>query len=397
MAKKLGEIIFSQGYLKIFGWCISPVAWCAIGFSFSIDGLKIYAFLFGFSWLALTAFLYIRGGENKDSTPLSESTFLEIEGKRNEDSSLILLSIFSAVAKIWQSNVEVSRKKTEDSINELSEKFALIYKNIELVLMEDHQASGLSPNKQMFDAVDQSKRSLNELKQIFIAMQDDRKDLLKKVQGLATHIDELFKMAADVGSIAAQTNLLALNAAIEAARAGDSGRGFAVVADAVRTLSNRSSETGKRMSSSVEQIGKSISGLISLSNEGIRSDADLIVKSDEKIQEILLKLHSSSENLILSSDNLKNSGRKIKNEISEVIVALQFQDRVSQILVSVRENIKELLEHTDEHLKDPVAKLQIDLNEWLEKLELKYATQEQRKIHQGETPVADDNQEVTFF
>jgi methyl-accepting chemotaxis protein len=378
-------------------------------------GLSVSSFLIGFAaqsveankfMLAVGAFLFVislflifdgsdaKNQKNQDlETEKHQQTQQQLGDQLHKSNSV--LHVFSNVAKLWDASIEVSRKKTEDSIKELGDKFSQIYTNIDAVVVK--KKDGQEPNQQMFQAVQQSQEKLTDLKEIFSVMQDGRRHLVQMVQGLATHMQELSGMANEVSSIAAQTNLLALNAAIEAARAGESGRGFAVVADAVRTLSTRSSDTGKKMSESVEVINRSIGELIKLSDDSIQKDSLLIEDSDQKIKNILSTLKESSEGLVASSEGIKQQGVMIQREVSEVIVALQFQDRVSQILMHVRENMSELVNKAESYLQAPEAESALELDHWLHKMEARYATQEQRDIHSGNRPVQDDNQEITFF
>lgn len=391
------------GWRKWFAFSCLFVSGSLIGFSVQPDGLNWYLTSTGGVLLGVCLFLSRSTGSETEVNfssshsyqNQSEPALLGLSEKLEKSESI--LTVLSGVSKLWDSNIEVSRKKTEDSIRELGEKFSLIYSNIDFMLTEKLNQDGSNPNQQMFSSVEQSKERLGEIRNIFHVMQEGRQQLVKMVQGLGQHIDELHGMTNEVSSIAAQTNLLALNAAIEAARAGESGRGFAVVADAVRTLSNRSSETGKRMSESVELINSSISNLIKVSDGSIKSDEALIDSSDLKIKDILQKLQVSSESLVSSSELIKSQSVGIRNEVSGVIVSLQFQDRVSQILNHVKENINELAGVADSYLRDPASQRMIELDSWLRKMESRYATQEQRNIHGGAKPVEDNNQEITFF
>lgn len=78
-------------------------------------------------------------------------------------------------------------------------------------------------------------------------------DSVSMIDEMATQMDGIFALLANIRGIADQTNLLALNAAIEAARAGDAGRGFAVVADEVRNLSRTSNSFNEQIRTNVER------------------------------------------------------------------------------------------------------------------------------------------------
>jgi methyl-accepting chemotaxis protein len=99
---------------------------------------------------------------------------------------------------------------------------------------------------------------------------------------------------------------------------------------------------------------------------------------------------------------LRNETSSIGAEISEVLVALQFQDRVSQILGHVAQDMGKLQERIATHDRARAAgesPVTVDAGAWLEELSHTYTVPEQHVVHGGGAPVsaAATETEITFF
>ena len=193
--------------------------------------------------------------------------------------------------------------------------------------------------------------------------------MLTNIRSLAKQTLELQSMASDVGSIAAQTNLLALNAAIEAARAGESGRGFAVVASEVRMLSQRSAETGKRIGERVGQIASVMNATLNTAEEATKQDKNSVSLSGELVEHVLGHVRKLGD----SADAMNQHGMVVRGEVEQLLIAMQFQDRVSQILEGAHNNMQ-LMEHSLHQLAEDGTP---DSQEWLQAFNQTSRMQEQ--------------------
>lgn len=227
--------------------------------------------------------------------------------------------------------------------------------------------------------------------------------MLAQIKDLERFTRELRDMAEGVASIAAQTNLLALNAAIEAARAGPAGRGFAVVAQEVRNLSSRSAETGRNISNRVGLISSAILAASQAAEQSSEQENRSMSSAEGMIDTVLADFRTMTDALVRSSDLLKQESIGIQGEVGQALVQLQFQDRVSQVMAHVRENM-ELLpallrenrgRYEAERVLEP-----LDPAPLLHELQKTYAMAEEHAVHGGSkhaTPAAAAADEITFF
>ncbi|AUZ49032.1 chemotaxis protein [Pseudomonas orientalis] len=301
---------------------------------------------------------------------------------------------------IWAKQVESSRHQTEEAIVSLANRFTGIATRLQDTVQASQQAAGELDGQSADGALEVLARSDSELSQVINSLkatQTSRDQTLAQVRSLTAYTKELRAMAADVAAIAAQTNLLALNAAIEAARAGEAGRGFAVVADAVRSLSNKSSETGQQMSAKVDIINNAITQLVQAASSSADQDSHSVAESENSIQRVLERFQNITGRLADSADLLKQESYGIRDEMTEVLVSLQFQDRVSQILSHVRDNMQALHDHLLQASQAPDQAVGVDARQWLARMEATYATDEQRRLHHGAAAAQQNSQDITFF
>jgi methyl-accepting chemotaxis protein len=295
------------------------------------------------------------------------------------------------VADVWTSHIDASRDQMETAVVALVERFSGIVTRLGQAL----DASGTARNgDNIVDAFAASEKELRSLLDMLAGAAASKRQMLQKIEGLEEITATLQKMAADVASIAWQTNLLALNAAIEAARAGEAGRGFAVVASEVRMLSNRSADAGKHIAEQVGRISAAIDVTCRAAEDSMRAETRAVQASEQMIGNVLGSLRGVTDALVASSDLLQHESAGIQAEVGDALVQLQFQDRVSQILSHVRDNIARLPSWLDEQQQGGG----LDARSLLAELESTYAMAEERTLHKSTAkPAPQLAEDITFF
>ena len=302
------------------------------------------------------------------------------------------------VLPVWSNQIEMARSHTETAITDLSMRFANLSQRLSAAVAASEGGDASSGQAALVALLRESQDELNSIIASLRAALEVKQSMLGEVQALARFTGDLQKMAQDVADIAGQTNLLALNAAIEAARAGEVGRGFAVVADEVRKLSNLSGETGKKISATVDTVNKAINSTLRISEQYAQQDAEMVKNSEQTIARVLAQFGDATSALSASTETLRQESQAIGGEIANVLVALQFQDRVSQVLMHVRNDLGKLEGHLREHGAGE-ERAPMDARVWLGELAQTYTMPEQHAVHGGGTAEISGNNDsdITFF
>jgi methyl-accepting chemotaxis protein len=306
-----------------------------------------------------------------------------------------------AVLPVWCRHIENSRTQMEDAVSDLASRFSNIVDKL------DNAVHVSSASKQggsaMTEVFAHSETQLGSVVTSMKSAMSSKQAMLAQIKDLERFTRELRGMAEGVASIAAQTNLLALNAAIEAARAGPAGAGFAVVAQEVRMLSMRSAETGKEISNRVGLISSAILAASQAAEQSSESEHRSMQSAEGMIVAVLAEFRQITDALVQSSELLKQESIGIQSEVGEALVQLQFQDRVSQVMSHVRENMESmpaLLRENRAHYDASGALEPLDPERLLRELQKTYAMAEEHAVHSGVkhlAPAATEADEITFF
>jgi len=308
------------------------------------------------------------------------------------------------VAPVWSAQIETSRSQMETAVAALSVRFGAIVEKLDHALASADPA-GASDNENAATLLAKSQSQLQGLVASLRDAMSGKAEMLRQVQDLQGFVAELQDMAEGVSRIAQQTNLLAINATIEAAHAGDRGRGFATVAQEVRALSKMSGETGRQIAEKIGAINAAIGSTRTAAEASSRRENQVMADSETRISEVLHDFQGLTSALADSAEQLRTESRGIQSEVHEALVQLQFQDRVSQILGHVSENIERMPVLVGDHYsacERDGQLLPLQSSHLLGELEATYAMADERAVHQrGATAPASaakaPHDEITFF
>jgi methyl-accepting chemotaxis protein len=125
-------------------------------------------------------------------------------------------------------------------------------------------------------------------------------------------------------------------------------------------LSQRSAETGKRIGERVGEIASIMHNTLKTAEESTQQDKNSVSLSGELVEHVLGHVRKLGD----SADAMNQHGMVVRGEVEQLLIAMQFQDRVSQILEGARNNMR----HMEQTLQQLSEEGLPSVQEWLHAL-----------------------------
>lgn len=378
----------NHAYASLFFWWPIILWAVAIVPLLIISDFNAGTTIFGGTF-ALFASVFIGWLLHRQHITTIDRLLLEQEKLLSSDSSF-----HAQIFPVWSRQINTSRVMADSAVNKITGLFSGIVSKLEAMLKISRsgahsEAGNAGYEKDFLDAVASSQSDIKSvLSDLKIALEtvNDSKDLL--LAEVTMYSAKMKEMADESNLVAFQSQIIALNAEIEAARAGVAGRAFAAVVAEMRQLARKSSETSKKMSFEVSAIDAAMTRYYAQDKEMTEKEAQYLTSAEAMFNDVMARFNKVTVELEESIATMGTSSQEIRDDISTALVQFQFQDRVSQILDHVAENIDELTEADAQNL---------DADAWLNEMKTKFSVDEEHGNLSGDQTASTQPSKLTFF
>jgi len=296
------------------------------------------------------------------------------------------------VLPVWRRQIESARNHSEESVGAILASFGSISERLDQAIqMTQGSQNGLS-HCSADELVQRNEAAVEQMLQPLRQAITARDQVYAKLDMISEAMGDLRQIALQIKQLARRTNMVALNASVEASRAGERGSGFAVVAQEVRQLATQSGDAANRMMSRTNTVDLELQALRNQAATHDSSDEALRDEAGANARAVISGLLQSLGDMDRSSRELQEAGAAVSAEFESVLMSFQTQDRLSQMLTCVTDDINRLTQWLEQG-GDLSA---TQAGEWLARLDESYTMEEQRSEHHGNTSIQRETA-VEFF
>lgn len=212
------------------------------------------------------------------------------------------------------------------------------------------------------------KFALSELENSIVAIEASIKKMNQEIENNNKKFEDIIIVINDINNktkiindIVFQTKLLSFNASVEAARAGEHGKGFAVVAEEVGKLADMSGNASKEInelilksSERITNIVKESKSIIELLNKETKEKVDHGQETSQEFSIIFDNIYANIEKMSSAINDMTLASKEQGEGISQINIALSQLSDTGNIAMNSTETIKAKMEevHRDTETLD---------------------------------------------
>ncbi|WP_240475691.1 chemotaxis protein [Herbaspirillum rhizosphaerae] len=309
----------------------------------------------------------------KDASAASVSSIAPTSTAPKSDAAVraVPSELVQGVVPAWRNNVQLARSQTQEAIDRLTQRFVGIHRRLGGAVS---LAEG-GKNGDVLQVIQNAATQLGGIAEALEQVLSTRDALLRKLETLGQHNEDIRQLAQEVEQIAGRTGVTDLFSDEQS----------------WTELAARSADTGRQIIGKTKSVQQQIQTALASANQ-LDSDASRMMDDSRiVIDSVIADFRQSALKLSGTVGQLEEENREVDQEVCDILVNLQFQDRISQILDHVQLDMSKLVGLVEQAQPLP------DRAAWLADLEKTYTTQEQRQIHAGQQADKSMQSQVDFF
>ena len=256
-----------------------------------------------------------------------------------------LTELAEGIAGYWphlpvlESQIRESMQQVESAVTQVCGGFEDMAKRARESVSTAEHMLGSDRRSGVEKLLEASRHTLRELQSQIARGREVSAQAIERMSDLEKSAGVILAALGEIDRLSFGNRLVALNAKIEAAHFGDAGNAFGIVADSIAQQAQRSEEITSRLVTEMERVRANVSATSGDLTEMARISVDTLEASRSELEGSLAELiRTQAEMQEALAGSVANS-EQLTAEIARSVVALQFQDQLSQRLGHVADEL----------------------------------------------------------